>query len=49
MRFNNAAQRIFGGIVKPVVEVWATNNPAEPWCAEARRGFHQMWSTLLPS
>jgi hypothetical protein len=37
MKFNNAAQRIFGSTVKPVVLVWRTNDKAEPWSAEARR------------
>ncbi|RXW19900.1 hypothetical protein EST38_g5959 [Candolleomyces aberdarensis] len=36
MTFNNAAQKVFGSTVRPIVETWKTNNRAEPWSAEAR-------------
>jgi hypothetical protein len=39
IRFNNATQRIFGGVVSPIVYVWETNDPLNPWCAEARRMY----------
>lgn len=37
IKFNNATQRVFGGIITPVVYAWQTNDPANPWYAEARR------------
>ncbi|KAJ2925882.1 hypothetical protein H1R20_g11220, partial [Candolleomyces eurysporus] len=35
-KFNNAAQRAYGGVITPVVYVWETNDPVKPWYAEAR-------------
>ncbi|KAJ2914990.1 hypothetical protein MD484_g5433, partial [Candolleomyces efflorescens] len=36
VKFNNAAQRIFGGTVRPIVHVWETNDARKRWSAEAR-------------
>jgi hypothetical protein len=38
-KFNNATQRLFGDLVKPVVYVWETNDPDAPWYAEARSKY----------
>ncbi|RXW18674.1 hypothetical protein EST38_g7181 [Candolleomyces aberdarensis] len=35
-RFNNITQRVFRGYITPVVYVWETNDPENPWRAEAR-------------
>ncbi|KAJ2921973.1 hypothetical protein H1R20_g15123, partial [Candolleomyces eurysporus] len=35
-KFNNSVQRIFGGIVRPVLLCWETNDPINGWYAEAR-------------
>ncbi|TEB31653.1 hypothetical protein FA13DRAFT_337729 [Coprinellus micaceus] len=35
-RFNNACQAAYGNVAKPVVLSWETNDPASPWCAQAR-------------
>ncbi|RXW21408.1 hypothetical protein EST38_g4448 [Candolleomyces aberdarensis] len=36
MRFNNAAQRIFGDTARPVIRVEETNDFKNRWSAEAR-------------
>ncbi|RXW19834.1 hypothetical protein EST38_g6021 [Candolleomyces aberdarensis] len=36
MKFNNAAQRIFGSTARPVVIVQETNDREKRWSAEAR-------------
>jgi hypothetical protein len=42
MKFNNAAQRVYGGVLRPVILTWQTNDTQAPWSAEARREHHDI-------